>query len=111
MREVLSLHSDNVSRENLPVHTSESELSSRWYLIRRWFLILQLPLNYSKVLMYSIIASICLSFNVPAYVGITGSYPSSILAFGSRILSRRDRKSTRLNSSHVAISYAVFCSR
>src|SRR5437870_9397629 len=24
-------------------------------------------------------------------------------------LRRRDRKSTRLNSSHVAISYAVFC--
>src|SRR5699024_12287452 len=24
-------------------------------------------------------------------------------------LSRRDRKSTRLNSSHVSISYAVFC--
>src|SRR5207253_6664696 len=24
-------------------------------------------------------------------------------------LNRRDRKSTRLNSSHVAISYAVFC--
>src|SRR5437870_6738122 len=25
------------------------------------------------------------------------------------VLSRKDRKSTRLNSSHVAISYAVFC--
>src|SRR5690625_6660506 len=25
------------------------------------------------------------------------------------LLSREDRKSTRLNSSHVAISYAVFC--
>src|SRR5207253_11202670 len=25
------------------------------------------------------------------------------------VLSARDRKSTRLNSSHVAISYAVFC--
>src|SRR5439155_17986243 len=25
------------------------------------------------------------------------------------LLGRRDRKSTRLNSSHVAISYAVFC--
>src|SRR5437870_10667725 len=25
------------------------------------------------------------------------------------LLFRRDRKSTRLNSSHVAISYAVFC--
>src|SRR5699024_11848995 len=27
----------------------------------------------------------------------------------SAVLSRRDRKSTRLNSSHVSISYAVFC--
>src|SRR5690625_6311215 len=26
-----------------------------------------------------------------------------------RIVKARDRKSTRLNSSHVAISYAVFC--
>src|SRR6266702_790153 len=30
-------------------------------------------------------------------------------AYERRRLSRRDRKSTRLNSSHVAISYAVFC--
>src|SRR5690349_24094772 len=28
---------------------------------------------------------------------------------GRRGRSRRDRKSTRLNSSHVEISYAVFC--
>src|SRR5690625_6765777 len=28
---------------------------------------------------------------------------------GRRFFSRPDRKSTRLNSSHVAISYAVFC--
>src|SRR5437870_9615403 len=27
----------------------------------------------------------------------------------ARLARRRDRKSTRLNSSHVAISYAVFC--
>src|SRR5690625_5619142 len=33
----------------------------------------------------------------------SGEYVSA----GMRI--RRDRKSTRLNSSHVAISYAVFC--
>src|SRR5690625_7025508 len=26
-----------------------------------------------------------------------------------RKIERRDRKSTRLNSSHVAVSYAVFC--
>src|SRR5207253_7006734 len=28
---------------------------------------------------------------------------------GCSFLDRKDRKSTRLNSSHVAISYAVFC--
>src|SRR5690625_7017602 len=28
---------------------------------------------------------------------------------GALVLPRGDRKSTRLNSSHVAISYAVFC--
>src|SRR5690349_24083684 len=28
---------------------------------------------------------------------------------GSPSIARRDRKSTRLNSSHVEISYAVFC--
>src|SRR5690242_21516062 len=28
---------------------------------------------------------------------------------GSRLLRYRDRKSTRLNSSHMSISYAVFC--
>src|SRR5207253_3514772 len=30
-------------------------------------------------------------------------------AFGAKNLPTPDRKSTRLNSSHVAISYAVFC--
>src|SRR5690242_21962839 len=28
---------------------------------------------------------------------------------GFEVLPRRDRKSTRLNSSHMSISYAVFC--
>src|SRR5690625_6347011 len=34
---------------------------------------------------------------------------SLVHCFGSLIVSRQDRKSTRLNSSHVAISYAVLC--
>src|SRR5690625_5846712 len=38
------------------------------------------------------------------YYYFTGSVPAY-----DRIELRRDRKSTRLNSSHVAISYAVFC--
>src|SRR5690606_17087263 len=38
--------------------------------------------------------------------------PEVILADSERLIDRyhqRDRKSTRLNSSHVKISYAVFC--
>src|SRR5207253_7783151 len=37
----------------------------------------------------------------------SGHLPSS--TYGERCPDARDRKSTRLNSSHVAISYAVFC--
>src|SRR5207245_8000421 len=32
-----------------------------------------------------------------------------LLSYGSGFRSNRDRKSTRLNSSHGSISYAVFC--
>src|SRR5690625_5753198 len=37
------------------------------------------------------------------------SLPSVLHAPGARACVALDRKSTRLNSSHVAISYAVFC--
>src|SRR5439155_9935134 len=35
--------------------------------------------------------------------------PGQRLPQGRQLLTQLDRKSTRLNSSHVAISYAVFC--
>src|SRR5215203_6397022 len=35
--------------------------------------------------------------------------PRGILGLRARVLTQRDRKSTRLNSSHANISYAVFC--
>src|SRR2546430_13572199 len=35
--------------------------------------------------------------------------PAAALLAGGARLRRRDRKSTRLNSSHSQISYAVFC--
>src|SRR5262245_65333727 len=42
---------------------------------------------------------------------ISQSFASAEEAFGSTapLLNLRDRKSTRLNSSHLGISYAVFC--
>src|SRR5690554_7644038 len=44
----------------------------------------------------------------PVYVGI---FPVVVMFLVTSVatLRERDRKSTRLNSSHVRISYAVFC--
>src|SRR5690625_6018038 len=36
-------------------------------------------------------------------------FSGSVFRDNPRIKTKKDRKSTRLNSSHVAISYAVFC--
>src|SRR5690625_6663829 len=41
------------------------------------------------------------------HVGCSGDLVNQLLAFSAGDI--EDRKSTRLNSSHVAISYAVFC--
>src|SRR6266700_7094542 len=43
---------------------------------------------------------------VPVTVGCAGAVESSTYVIE---LDEQDRKSTRLNSSHVKISYAVFC--
>src|SRR5690349_22480411 len=36
-------------------------------------------------------------------------YTHSRVLFAGKVVEQQDRKSTRLNSSHVEISYAVFC--
>src|SRR5690625_7106158 len=41
-------------------------------------------------------------------ISINKTFPNSPFSM-SVVASHQDRKSTRLNSSHVAISYAVFC--
>src|SRR5690625_6692600 len=48
----------------------------------------------------------------PPHEGTQGQldqYEISYEGMKARQISQKDRKSTRLNSSHVAISYAVFC--
>src|SRR2546430_12102045 len=49
-----------------------------------------------------------LDMNLLAYPGDWSGFVPS-LCHGPRQRSRLDRKSTRLNSSHSQISYAVFC--
>src|SRR5437660_8227741 len=47
--------------------------------------------------------------NIASKVAITGQGGTSGYAAAKGAVLALDRKSTRLNSSHVAISYAVFC--
>src|SRR5690606_41337002 len=44
-----------------------------------------------------------------AFDGITYQKGAAVLAMFEAFVGEEDRKSTRLNSSHVKISYAVFC--
>src|SRR5690349_23209112 len=43
------------------------------------------------------------------HLGARRDEPAAVRPGRGRVGARRDRKSTRLNSSHVEISYAVFC--
>src|SRR5690625_6034590 len=56
-----------------------------------------------------IVENMDLSLQVPTATSLR-VLPVKMLAEDRQIINRHlDRKSTRLNSSHVAISYAVFC--
>src|SRR5690625_3658844 len=46
---------------------------------------------------------------LPLTALVTPNIPEAEFLTGNKVDSMEDRKSTRLNSSHVAISYAVFC--
>src|SRR5438067_8422825 len=45
----------------------------------------------------------------PSALALHGREKARRPAASDRVTASRDRKSTRLNSSHVSISYAVFC--
>src|SRR5438034_6887515 len=51
---------------------------------------------------------ICSSETLDRFLDL-GEHPPCIFLERSQLGSERDRKSTRLNSSHTVISYAVFC--
>src|SRR3712207_7203383 len=62
-----------------------------------------LLINYKVSMTYNIFNCILISAAVQFNIEIT------LLAILNGILGAIDRKSTRLNSSHANISYAVFC--
>src|SRR5207249_8246582 len=55
---------------------------------------------------HELFGSVSRGFRAPALVEIGCADPAAACPLP---ISTRDRKSTRLNSSHVSISYAVFC--
>src|SRR3989442_5952320 len=73
------------------------------------------PLFRSRVARYVVVALAWLLVLLPAaLVGVVAHYPAYravgfVATTPTRAAGSRDRKSTRLNSSHVRISYAVFC--
>src|SRR5690625_6891886 len=74
----------------------------------------------------ALLAALVVGLGLPALIGLLGKRNPSVkylvrriripflvlslvVATNAFVAAYRDRKSTRLNSSHVAISYAVFC--
>src|SRR5256885_6618622 len=49
------------------------------------------------------------AFHRPVVQGPTGTLLAEVVRHIAHYPIRQDRKSTRLNSSHLVISYAVFC--
>src|SRR5437773_3257614 len=53
--------------------------------------------------------SVAKAINIGVAAHITGASPDGPRFDSAISTEQRDRKSTRLNSSHITISYAVFC--
>src|SRR5207244_4790419 len=62
----------------------------------------------SQIVVYLIIESTCVTSR-RAFSWTESSYTVGVIWGRPRFRKPRDRKSTRLNSSHQIISYAVFC--
>src|SRR5260364_251801 len=78
-----------------------------WCITLRTLMAKQPPLCPSQSL--AIMVQACTSINRYGKTGATSSQEKATRACRVRAPLYRDRKSTRLNSSHQIISYAVFC--
>src|ERR1035438_1493149 len=102
---------DNVPRQGCPKgaparseeHTSELQ-SLRHLVCRLFFLMIRRP-PISTLFPYTTLFRSALP---PLRRNIMTNYPTTSRGKGARRGRQPDRKSTRLNSSHLGISYAVF---
>src|SRR5690554_7314835 len=78
-------------------------------LIGSWFLLVELILFVVFLIWLWIKKYRPVIDNVSVFTGAPGTGKSKFMVDVALQKYRRDRKSTRLNSSHVRISYAVFC--
>src|SRR5699024_11717781 len=81
-------------------------------LIKNAFLIMIISPGYSFLIIVSLVSVYFIMKFIPAlffiFGGITYAFITTWLGLHA-FNNVKDRKSTRLNSSHVSISYAVFC--
>src|SRR5690625_2962270 len=69
-----------------------------------------LKARVKKALWYPIaVVVVCGGVTALLLIQVVPQFESLFHGFGAELPGMTDRKSTRLNSSHVAISYAVFC--
>src|SRR5438552_14490084 len=70
---------------------------------------LALPRTVRRGQLYKSLVDTTLRYVIEQVGGAKGVYPAGVPQAQDFLARRGDRKSTRLNSSHQIISYAVFC--
>src|SRR5699024_12037762 len=75
------------------------------------FLINQFISNYTITILYTFLTLLIILFSIIFSNKLSQLFGffMLIISFSILLYKQADRKSTRLNSSHVSISYAVFC--
>src|SRR5690625_7121162 len=94
----------------MPIVSKASDIKMerrKLYSILQNMDMLKSPLRYTKSTIHQRLWFIYFVRNLKPLIQIVGSLFALLCLF--MFISEGDRKSTRLNSSHVAISYAVFC--
>src|SRR5438045_4625356 len=88
-------------------------LNTRWHREALWGFMVIVLFHWSEHIVQAY-QFFVLHWSRPMSMGLVGMYypwlmKTEVLHYGFALVMLIDRKSTRLNSSHLGISYAVFC--